>query len=71
MSRRPTPAPSLAHPFGIDNLGRDIFTRSFAATHLDIVVAVVGVLIPLLVGTLVGALAATTDVRASAASSAS
>jgi len=57
-------APSLAHPFGIDNLGRDIFTRSFAATHLDILVAVVGVLIPLLIGTLVGALAATTDVRA-------
>ena len=56
--------PTLAHPFGIDNLGRDIFTRSFAATHLDMLVAVVGVLIPLLVGTIVGALAATTDVRA-------
>ena len=56
--------PTLAHPFGIDNLGRDIFTRSFAATHLDMLVAVVGVLIPLLVGTVVGALAATTDVRA-------
>ena len=66
QGRRPglNRAPSLAHPFGIDNLGRDIFTRSFAATHLDIVVAVVGVLIPLLVGTIVGALAATTDVRA-------
>jgi peptide/nickel transport system permease protein len=56
--------PTLAHPFGIDNLGRDIFTRSFAATHLDMLVAVVGVLIPLLIGTIVGALAATTDVRA-------
>ena len=55
--------PTLAHPFGIDNLGRDIFTRSFAATHLDILVAVVGVLIPLLIGTIVGALASTTDVR--------
>jgi len=54
-------APSLAHPFGIDNLGRDIFTRSFAASHLDILVAVVGVLIPLLIGTIVGALAGTTD----------
>ncbi len=54
--------PSLAHPFGIDNLGRDILTRSFAATHLDVEVAVIGVLIPLLVGTVVGALAATTDI---------
>jgi peptide/nickel transport system permease protein len=60
----PLGPPSLAHPFGIDSLGRDIFTRSFAATHLDIVVAVVGVLIPLLFGTIVGALAGTTDVRA-------
>ena len=57
-------APSLSHPFGADNLGRDILTRSFAATHLDIVVAFVGVLIPLLVGTIVGALASTTDLRA-------
>jgi len=56
--------PSLAHPFGIDNLGRDIFTRSFAATHLDIVVAVIGVLIPLLIGTLIGGVAGTTDFRA-------
>ena len=59
----PTRRPSLAHPFGTDQLGRDIFTRSFAATHLDIFVAVVGVLIPLLIGTVVGALAATTDIR--------
>lgn len=56
--------PSAAHPFGLDQLGRDILTRSFAATHLDIVVAIVGVLIPLLTGTIVGALAATTGLRA-------
>lgn len=55
--------PSLAHPFGGDNLGRDIFTRSFAAAQVDVIVAVVGVLIPLLIGTIVGALASTTDVR--------
>ncbi len=56
-------APSLAHPFGTDQLGRDIITRSFAATHLDVFVAVVGVLVPLLIGTVLGALAATTDIR--------
>ncbi len=55
--------PSPEHPFGVDNLGRDILTRSFAATHLDIVVAVVGVLIPLLIGTVIGGLAGTTDLR--------
>lgn len=57
-------APSLSHPFGADNLGRDIFTRSFAATNLDVVIAAVGVVIPLLIGTIVGALASTTDIRA-------
>ena len=56
-------APSLQHPFGADQLGRDIFTRSFAAVRLDIAVALVGVLIPLLFGTIVGALASTTDIR--------
>ncbi len=56
-------APSLAHPFGTDQLGRDLLTRSFAATHLDVFVAVVGVLVPLLIGTVLGALAATTDLR--------
>jgi peptide/nickel transport system permease protein len=55
--------PSLAHPFGGDNLGRDIFTRSFAAAQIDMIVAVVGVMIPLLMGTIVGAIASTTDVR--------
>jgi peptide/nickel transport system permease protein len=55
--------PSLSHPFGGDNLGRDILTRSFAAAQIDVAVAIVGVLIPLLIGTIVGALAATTDLR--------
>ena len=55
--------PSLSHPFGADQLGRDVFTRSFAAVQLDMIVAFVGVLIPLIGGTLIGALASTTDVR--------
>lgn len=55
--------PSIEHPFGGDMLGRDILVRSFAATHLDMVVAVIGVMIPLLIGTIVGALAGTTDLR--------
>jgi peptide/nickel transport system permease protein len=55
--------PSLSHPFGADNLGRDIFTRSFAAVQLDMIVALVGVLIPLLTGTVIGALTSTADLR--------
>lgn len=55
--------PSIDHPFGADQLGRDVFVRSFAAVQLDMLVALVGVLIPLLAGTIIGALATTTDVR--------
>ena len=55
--------PSLKNLFGADQLGRDIFTRAFAAVQLDMLVAFVGVIIPLLVGTIIGALAMTTDVR--------
>jgi peptide/nickel transport system permease protein len=54
--------PSLAHPFGADQLGRDVFTRSFAAVQLDMLVALVGVVIPLFTGTVIGALAMTSDV---------
>lgn len=57
-------APSFAHPFGADNLGRDILTRSFAATQVDILVALAGVVVPLLIGTVIGAFAGTTDQRA-------
>lgn len=53
--------PALSAPngdflFGTDNLGRDVFTRTFAAARLDIGVALLGVSIPLVVGTLVGAI---------------
>jgi peptide/nickel transport system permease protein len=47
--------PGSEHLFGTDNLGRDIFTRTFAAARLDIGVALLGVSVPLIVGTIVGA----------------
>lgn len=53
-------APSWPHVFGTDQLGRDIFTRTFAAVRLDIMLALVGVSVPLLVGTLLGGLLGTT-----------
>ncbi|NJC72958.1 ABC transporter permease [Planosporangium thailandense] len=51
----PMRAPSAGHLFGTDNLGRDVFVRAFAATRLDMMLAVVAVGVSLIVGTLVGA----------------
>lgn len=48
-------SPSSDHLFGTDNLGRDVFVRAFAATRLDVAVAVTAVGISLIVGTLLGA----------------
>ena len=47
-------APGAGHLFGTDNLGRDVFVRTFAAARLDIGVALLGVSIPLVLGTAVG-----------------
>jgi peptide/nickel transport system permease protein len=52
--------PSLTHFFGTDQLGRDIFTRTFAAARLDIALALVGVAIPLAIGTVIGTIVGTT-----------
>lgn len=49
--------PSTAHLFGTDNLGRDVFTRTFAAAQVDLGIAFVGVIAPLVVGTLIGSIA--------------
>lgn len=49
-------SPSLKHPFGTDQLGRDVMTRVFAAVPADIGVAFLGVSIPLVIGTIVGIL---------------
>lgn len=52
--------PSASHFFGTDQLGRDVFTRTFSAVRLDIVLALAGVSVPLLIGTLMGAVLGTT-----------
>jgi peptide/nickel transport system permease protein len=56
-------APSLTHPFGTDQLGRDVFVRAFAAARLDIALALICVALPLVIGTAVGSLAGTTTAR--------
>ena len=50
-------APSAAHWFGTDQLGRDILSRVIAATRLDIAISVSAVLMSAAVGVLVGAIA--------------
>jgi len=47
-------APSLAHPFGTDQLGRDIFSRVVVATRLDIFISVSSVALVFLMGGLAG-----------------
>ena len=48
--------PSLAHPFGTDNLGRDMLSRVIWATRIDLQIALFATVFPLIFGTLVGAL---------------
>ncbi|CAH0340954.1 putative D,D-dipeptide transport system permease protein DdpC [Rhizobium sp. CECT 9324] len=49
--------PSLAHPFGTDNFGRDIFSRVLWGTRIDLQIAVIGVAFPFLIGTFIGTIA--------------
>lgn len=46
--------PSFAHPMGLDQLGRDVMTRVFAAVPSDLGIAFLGVSIPLITGTVIG-----------------
>jgi peptide/nickel transport system permease protein len=50
-------APSPEHPFGTDNLGRDIFSRVLYGASIDLQVGIISVLPPFLIGTLLGCLA--------------
>jgi peptide/nickel transport system permease protein len=49
--------PSLAHPMGTDNIGRDIFAQVMQGGRVSLAVGVTAMLLALLVGTLVGVLA--------------
>lgn len=53
-----TQAPSAAHIFGTDNYGRDIFSRVVWGTRIDVSIGFFGVLIPLIIGSIIGLLAA-------------
>jgi peptide/nickel transport system permease protein len=47
-------APSLQHPFGTDDLGRDLLARALLGGRVSMAVGVVAVLIAISLGTLVG-----------------
>ncbi len=48
--------PSLKHPFGTDNFGRDVLSRVVWAARIDMQIALFSTLFPLLFGTVIGAL---------------
>jgi peptide/nickel transport system permease protein len=51
-------APSLAHWFGTDQLGRDVLTRVVYGARIDLQIGAIGVAVPLAIGLVFGLLAA-------------
>jgi peptide/nickel transport system permease protein len=49
--------PSAAHPFGVDQLGRDVFARVLYGARVSLEVGVLGTAIATLIGTVVGLVA--------------
>ncbi|SFB14512.1 peptide/nickel transport system permease protein [Rhizobium sp. NFR07] len=49
--------PSLLHPFGTDNFGRDILSRIVWGARIDLQIAFLGVAFPFVIGTVVGTIA--------------
>lgn len=48
--------PSMAHPFGTDNFGRDVLSRVIHAYTIDMQIALFATLFPFVFGTIVGAI---------------
>ncbi|MCC0078426.1 MAG: ABC transporter permease [Rhodobacter sp.] len=48
---------TLAHPFGTDQLGRDIFARMMKGGQVSLAVGIVGMVLSVFIGTLIGVLA--------------
>ncbi len=48
--------PSLAHPFGTDNFGRDLLSRVIWATRIDLQIAIFATVFPMVFGTIAGCL---------------
>lgn len=59
----PLQPPSSEHLFGTDTVGRDVFIRVFTGGRVDIALALLGVVVPLLMGTVIGTLIGVTRRR--------
>jgi peptide/nickel transport system permease protein len=51
-------SPSLTHPFGTDEFGRDVLTRVMYGARIDLRVGITAVISPFIIGILLGSLAA-------------
>src|ERR1700679_776628 len=49
------PRPSLAHPFGTDDLGQDLLARMIYGGRISLAVGLAAMVVSVVVGTLVGA----------------
>ena len=47
-------APNAEHPFGTDNFGRDIYARVIYATRIDLAIGIGAMIVPFLIGSLLG-----------------
>ncbi|UXX81536.1 ABC transporter permease [Roseovarius pelagicus] len=54
----PATGASWAHPFGIDQLGRDVLSRIMYASHIVLMMTITGTLIGMVLGTTLGLLSA-------------
>jgi peptide/nickel transport system permease protein len=59
----PLSAPSWQHLFGTDDLGRDVFTRAFAAAKVDILIALTGAGVAMAIGTTIGVVSGMSRLR--------
>ena len=49
--------PSLAHPFGVDQLGQDVMSRVIYGTRVSLAVGILGTAIATVIGVVVGVVA--------------
>jgi peptide/nickel transport system permease protein len=57
-TRNALQAPSLEHPFGTDNFGRDVFSRVLYGARIDLRFGLTAVIMPFVVGIVLGSLSA-------------